>query len=131
MRITGGTIVTLLGLTCGAAFASAQALTPMRAEVRSATDQFALRVFPGNPYQHRIRVEVRVYDDTFAPVQAQVLPPVATLGPGDDRSVYVLVPFEGRSERKVRICAESIPFEDAATLLRTQVCGRFFATRVR
>ncbi len=54
-----------------------------------------------------------------------------TLAPGDSRSVYVLVPFEGHSERKVRICAESVPFGHAATLLRTQVCGRFLATRVQ
>ncbi len=112
--------------------AAAQALTPMRGEVRSFTDQFAVRVFPANPYGHRIRIDVHVYDETFAPVQeAQVLPPSATLAPGDSRSVYIVVPFEGHSERKVRICAESVPFGHAATLLRTQVCGRFLATRVQ
>ena len=111
--------------------AAAQALTPMRGEVKSFTDQFALRVFPANPYPHRIKVEIHVYDENFAPVNAAVMPPVALLAPEDNRSVLVMVPFEGKTERRVRVCAESIPFEDKSTRLRTQVCGRFLAQRVR
>lgn len=111
--------------------ASSQSLTPMRGEAKSFTDQFAFRVYPANPYARRIKVEVKVYDENFAPVQASVMPPSAMLAPEDNRSVMVLVPFEGRDERRVRICAESVPFEDKATRLRTQVCGRFLAQRVR
>lgn len=111
--------------------AAAQSLTPMRGEAKSFTDQFAFRVYPANPYARRIKVEVKVYDENFAPVQASVSPPSAMLAPEDNRSVMVLVPFEGRDERRVRICAESVPFEDKATRLRTQVCGRFLAQRVR
>lgn len=111
--------------------ARAQSLTPMRGEAKSFTDQFAFRVYPANPYPRRIRVEVKVYDENFAPIQASVMPPSAMLAPEDNRSVMVLVPFEGRDERRVRICAESVPFEDKATRLRTQVCGRFLAQRVR
>lgn len=111
--------------------ASAQSLTPMRGEAKSFTDQFAFRVYPANPYPRRIKVEVKVYDENFAPVQASVMPPSAMLAPEDNRSVMVLVPFDGRDERRVRICAESVPFEDKATRLRTQVCGRFLAQRVR
>ncbi|MGL4398150.1 MAG: hypothetical protein ACRCS9_16555 [Hyphomicrobium sp.] len=111
--------------------ASAQALTPMRGEIKSFTDQFAVRVFPANPYERRIRIEVKVYDETFAPVPAIVSPPDLTLGPQDNRSVVVMVPFDGAAQRRVRICAESIPFEDKSTRLRTQVCGRFLGHRVR
>ncbi len=118
-------------LTGTAGAAPAQALTPMRGEVKSFTDQFAIRVFPANPYQRRIKVEVKVYDETFAPIAALVLPQAAMLAPQDNRSVMVLVPFDGKTVRRVRICAESIPFENKSTRLRTQVCGRFLATRVR
>lgn len=111
--------------------ASAQSLTPMRGEAKSFTDQFAFRVYPANPYPRPIRVEVHVYDENFVPIQAAVMPPAAMLTPEDNRSVMVMVPFEGRLERKVRICAEAVPFEQNATRLRTQVCGRFIAHRVR
>lgn len=114
-----------------ASTASAQAISPMRGEVKSFTDQFAIRVYPANPYARRIKVEVKVYDESFAPVKAAVMPPAALLAPEDNRSVMVVVPFEGRSERRIRICAESVPFEDKATRLRTQVCGRFLAQRVQ
>ncbi len=110
---------------------AAQSLTPMRGEAKSFTDQFAFRVYPANPYSRRIKVEVKVYDENFAPVRASVTPPETYLAPEDNRAVMVLVPFEGRTERRVRICAESIPFEDKATRLRTQVCGRFLAQRMR
>ncbi|MDX2290510.1 MAG: hypothetical protein NW217_17045 [Hyphomicrobiaceae bacterium] len=106
-------------------------MTPMRGQVKSFTDQFVVRVFPGNPYKHRIKVDVKVYDETFAPIDAKVAPAATTLAPEDNRGVLVVVPFEGRRERKVRICTESIPFNTQATRLRTQVCGRFIAYRLR
>jgi hypothetical protein len=111
--------------------ACAQAMTPMRGEVKSFTDRFAIRVFPANPYPRRIKIEVKAYDENFAPINAVVMPQAVMLAPEDNRSVMVLVPFEGKSERRVRICAESIPFEDKSTRLRTQVCGRFLAQRLR
>ncbi len=103
----------------------------MRGEVKSFTDQFAIRVFPANPYPRRIKIEVKAYDEDFAPINAVVMPQAVMLAPEDNRSVMVLVPFEGKTERRVRICAESIPFEDKSTRLRTQVCGRFLAQRLR
>ena len=111
--------------------ASAQAISPMRGEIKSFTDQFAIRVYPANPYPRKIRVEVKVYDENFAPINAIVKPQAVMLAPEDNRNVMVLVPFEGKTERRVRVCAESVPFEDKATRLRTQVCGRFLAQRVR
>lgn len=111
--------------------ASAQGLSPMRAEVKSFSDQFAVRVFPMNPYEQRIKVQIKVYDDTFQPVAANVIPAEAILASQDSRSVMVVVPFEGASQRRVRICAESIPFATATTKLRTQVCGKFFAQRLQ
>ncbi len=110
---------------------AAQSLTPMRGEVKSFNDRFAVRVFPGNPYKHRIRVEVRVYDEAFKEVPADVVPRETMIGAEDRRSVLVMVPFDGSAERKVRVCAESVPFNSKSTRLKTQVCGRFFAQRVQ
>lgn len=111
--------------------ASSQSLSPMRGEVSSFADTFAVRVAPGNPYQHRIRIEVKVYDDTFRPIAAHVMPPEMMVGAQDRRNVMVLVPFDGQRQRKVRICAESVPFEYQPTRLRAQVCGKFLAHRVQ
>lgn len=123
-------LVAVAAVHAAAGPAAAQSLSPMRGEVSSFADTFAVRVAPGNPYQHRIRIEVKVYDEAFAPVAAQVMPPEMMVGAQDRRNVTVLVPFDGRNERKVRICAESVPFENEPTRLRTQVCGKFLAHRV-
>lgn len=115
----------------GSAPVAAQSLTPMRGEVKSFNDRFAVRVFPGNPYKHRIRVEVRVYDEAFNEVTADVVPRETMIGAEDRRSVLVMVPFGGAAARKVRVCAESVPFNSMSARMKTQVCGRFFAQRVQ
>ena len=109
--------------------AHAQSMSPMRGEIASVADAFAVRVYPANPYGHRIRVEVRVYDQDFSPVAAQVSPAEFMLGPEASRPVLVVVPFDGRAERKVRICTESIPFPGEQTEIKAQICGKFFARR--
>ncbi|MGD9783365.1 MAG: hypothetical protein AB7E80_03360 [Hyphomicrobiaceae bacterium] len=114
-----------------AAPAWAQAMSPMRGEVKSFSDQFAVRVFPMNPYQHRIKVEVRVYDETFAPVRAAVHPAETMLAPNGNRSVLVMVPFDGKTQRKVRVCTEAVPLQNKTQRVRTQICGRFIATRLQ
>jgi hypothetical protein len=131
------TMVSILG--CAIALpmlpgkAAAQAMSPMRGEIRSFTDTFALRVYPANPYEHRIRIEVKVYDQDFHPVNAQVSPATFTLGGRNTRPVTVVVPFEARNSRKIRVCTESIPFPGNAaitTTIKAQVCGKFLGTRV-
>ena len=121
-------------LLAGAHFggtASAQSLTPMRGEVRSFSDHFAVRVYPGNPYTRRLRVEVKVYDADFRPIRARVSPAQAMIGAEARRHVLVVVPFAGRTYRRVRICAESVPFPNESTRIRTQICGRFLAHRLQ
>jgi hypothetical protein len=112
--------------------AGAQAMSPMRGEVQSFTDSFALKVFPANPYEHRIRMEVRVYDHNFRPVAALVSPNVFTLGGRFARAVTVIVPFENQKVRKVRVCTEAVPFPGArnTTTIKAQVCGKFIGERV-
>jgi hypothetical protein len=107
----------------------AQSMSPMRGEVTSFTDAFAVRVFPANPYERPIGVDVRVYDQDFAPVAASVMPGSFTLAAGASRSVLVVVPFAGASVRKIRICTESVPFPDNQTRIRAQICGKFIASR--
>lgn len=109
--------------------ATAQSMTPMRGEVRSFSNAFAVRVFPGNPYDQRIRVEVHVYDQDFLPIDAQISPSAFLLAGQASRPVLVVVPFDGANERKVRICTESIPFPGEQTQIRAQICGKFFGHR--
>ena len=115
----------------GSAPAAAQSMTPMRGEVKSFNDRFAVRVFPGNPYKHRIRVEVRVYDEAFNEVAADVVPRETMIGAEDRRSVLVMVPFVAAKDRKIRVCTESVPFNSQLARMKTQVCGRFYAQRVQ
>ncbi len=115
--------------------AAAQAMSPMRGEVKSFSDSFALRVFPANPYEHRIRVEVKVYDQNFNEVAAMVSPANFTLAGRNSRPVSVIVPFEaGQATRKVRICTESVPFpgqNKTTTTIKAQICGKFLGERVQ
>ncbi len=129
----------LIQSVCAAAFAvalspsgaAAQSLSPMRGTVQSYTDNFAVRVFPANPYNHRIRVEVRVYDQDFNLVKARISPPSFTLGGNTSRPVNVLIPFDGNTQRKIRVCAESIPFSGKTSNIKAQICGKFLGTRVQ
>ena len=106
-----------------------QAMSPMRGEVMSFTDSFAVRVFPSNPYEQRIKVLVRVYDQDFYPIAARVTPAEFTLAGNGSRPVLVIVPFEGAAQRKVRICTESVPFPNEQTQIRAQICGKFLGQR--
>ena len=126
-----GCAIVLALLPSGAA---AQAMSPMRKQVTSFTDSFAVRVIPANPYDHRIRLEVRVYDQHFNPVEAMVSPAEFTLSARNSRPVYVVVPFvSGNNTRKVRICTEAVPFQGEArtTSIKAQVCGKFMGVRTQ
>lgn len=110
--------------------ASAQALTPMEGSVASFGEEFAVRVQSMNPYEHRIGIEMRVYDHKFRLVpSARVVPDQFYLGGGATRPVIAYVPFEGHSPRYVRVCAESVPYRQSTTPIRTRVCGKFQALR--
>ncbi len=105
--------------------AAAQSMSPMRGQVKSFADSFAVKVYPANPYTHRIRMEVKVYDQNFRPVPgARVSPAEFTLGGRFARPVNVIVPFEGQTTRKVRVCTEAIPFpgQSTRTTIKAQVC---------
>lgn len=109
--------------------AHAQSMSPMRGNVDSFSDTFAVRVYPTNPYGQRIKVEVKVYDKDFFEVPARVTPETFGLAAGGSRTVTVVIPFDGQKDRKVRICTESIPFPGQQTQIRTQICGKFLGRR--
>ena len=136
MKLINKTTIALLAGTVSLmllpSVAAAQAMSPMRAKVDSFTDSFAVRVYPANPYEHRIRVEVNVYDQDFRPVkEARVTPASFTLGARFARPVTVMVPFAGHKNRKVRICTEAIPFPGETTTIKAQVCGKFLGQRLQ
>jgi len=110
---------------------AAQSMSPMRGTVTSYSDEFALKVYPRNVYPHRIMMEVRAYDQDFRPIQALIWPRQFWLAAENARPVTVLIPFEGAGERRVRVCAESVPVGGTQGNVRTQICGKFLARRVR
>ena len=130
-KIILGVIASAFTLSVLPTVADAQALSPMRGTVKSFTDAFAVRVFPANPYGHRIRIEIKVYDQDFHLVAARVSPPVFTLGGNTSRPVNVLIPFDGASERKIRVCAESVPFPGKTSNIKAQICGKFLGQRAQ
>ena len=112
--------------------AVAQSLSPMRGTITSFTDDFAVRVMPANPYDRRIRIDVKVYDADFGPIEARVHPASFMLAGQASRPVNVIIPFEGRDSRRVRVCVESIPFAGTSTSnIKAQICGRFIGKRRR
>ncbi len=111
--------------------AAAQSMSPMRGKVQSFTDTFAVKVFPANPYGHRIRVEMRAYDAEFRPIEnVKFSADNFTLASNASRTVTVLVPFDGVKEKRVRICTESVPFPgQSANNIKAQICGKFIGER--
>lgn len=109
----------------------AQSMSPMRGVITSHGNEFALKVHPRNVYRHRILMEVRAYDQEFRPIPALIWPNQFWLGADSARPVTVLIPFDGLSERRVRVCAESVPFRQKQGQVRAQICGKFLARRAQ
>ncbi|WP_322098552.1 hypothetical protein [Nitratireductor rhodophyticola] len=117
-------------IAAGCGTSVAQSMTPMRGKISSFGDTFTVRVFPYNPYPHKIRMAVKAYDQDFRPIEAHVFPSETMVGSRTSRSVLVSVGFNNKKVRRVRICAESIPFPGRGTNIKAQVCGRFIAYRI-
>ena len=52
-------------MALAATIAYGQSMSPMRSKVTIFTEPFAARVFPSNPYNKNIRIDVRVYEQDF------------------------------------------------------------------
>lgn len=130
MRIAPATIyASTVFVLAFAGAANAQSLSPMRAAVTSMSDQFAIRIYPGNPYEKRVQIKIKVYDHNFREVPAVIRPRDPFVEAGGRRPVTVIIPFEGRYSRKIRICAESTPYLQKQARLKGQVCGRYIGRR--
>lgn len=127
----GRLVMAALLLALSAGEGAAQSMSPMRGTVTSYSDEFALKVHPRNVYPHRIMMEVRAYDQDFRPIAALIWPSRFWLAAENARPVSVLIPFEGATERRVRICAESVPVGGTQGNVRTQICGKFLALRAQ
>ena len=122
--------VILFMLSAQSGTALPQSLEPMRGAVDSFTDRFAVQVYPGNPYKHPIKLDVRVYDQNLSPIQARVFPHSFVIGAGEKRRVLVVVPFDGQADRRVKVCVESLPNPLQLARIRTQICANFRARNV-
>lgn len=118
-------LAAMIAACAGTTPAWSQSMSPMRGEIRSFADSFAVRVQPRNPYKHRINVSIRAYDADFRPIEARISPPDFSLGTGASRSVLVVVNFNGARERRVRICTESAPLAGKGVGMKAQICGKF------
>lgn len=109
-----------------------QALSPMRHEVVSFGDRFALRLTAHNPYRHVIHSEFKVYEEDWTPIHDLTMTSrAAMLGPGSRQPLMVILPFGALPERTVLVCHETkIAVYHANNFIRGQVCGRYRARRL-
>lgn len=130
-RFLTGIVAGSLAITLLPQGAAAQSMSPMRGKVKSFTDSYAFKVYPANPYNHRIRVEVKAYDANFRPLKdVKISPAEFTLGGQANRQVTVVVPFKGDGQTRVRVCTESIPFPgQSSSNIKAQICGKFIGER--
>ncbi len=140
MNLVATEIIRLIGmavlaaaitLASSASRVRAQSLEPMRGKVNSFADRFALQIYPGNPYTHTIKLDVRVYDEKYKQIEATVFPASFVIGAQEKRRVVVLVPFAGLPERRVKVCVESLPDPNLVARIRTQICASFTARNLR
>lgn len=131
-----GRALLVLGLVlAGAAPSAAQSLSPMRRDVVSFEDRFAIRLIAGNPNAHARTVAVRVFDLDWNELDdVWVSRPETDVAPNGRIDVIVIAPFHDRDERELRVCAETAPRPFAGVApgaqVRGQVCGRYRARRV-
>lgn len=120
----------MLALWAQSGTALPQSLEPMRGTVSSFAESFAVQVYPGNPYKHPIKLDVRVYDQSLMPIEARVFPSSFVIGAGEKRRVLVVIPFSGQADRRVKVCVESLPNPLLYARIRTQICAKFHARNV-
>ncbi len=94
------------------------------------TDEFAVRLTVGNPYNKAVTFNVLAFDENYEPVDAIIVPSKLRIGSRDTKQIVVRFPFEGKPMRKVRVCAEGLFSQNNNTAIRTQVCGRYLGQRL-
>ncbi len=109
----------------------AQQMSVKSGKLVTFADHVSLVVEPKNTFNQKSKMQVRVYDHNFKLIKARVSPKEFNLPSGGIRNVRVVVPFLGATQKRFRICTERIPTTQTRQQVRTRVCGRFYATRVK
>lgn len=130
-RLVSGTLA-LLAL---AAPAGAQSLSPMRRELVSFEERFAVRLAAGNPSESPQTLAMRVFDEDWVEIaDAWVSRPLAEVAPGGRVEIIVIAPFLDGPRRSIRVCAEgapsAVPRLAGSAQVRGRVCGFYRAQRV-
>ena len=113
--------------------AEAQSLAPMRKDIVSFADRFAIRLTANNPYRDPISSEFKVYEEDWTPAKGvRVTPDRAYLSAKGHTPIFIVGDFEGDLARTILICHETIiPNFVAHQKLRGQVCGRYRAQQLQ
>lgn len=114
-------------LACGAA--AAQQVSPMVQRVGAAGDRFLVRLEVGNPYPDTRTFRLVAFDEDNRPADIWTNVPAFDLPPGGSRKVLASASFDGASERKMLICAETVTPSASGAVLHAQVCSKVSALR--
>lgn len=107
--------------------ANAQALTPMRDEIATYTDRFALRLEAINPYDTPQQFSIAVYDKDFEPTVAVALSKEIIVPPGERASFLVL---GSAHHDQIYVCVGASPMRGrAGAQIRGEVCGKYDIVR--
>jgi len=107
----------------------AQALSPMKLQVTTYSDLFALRLKAYNPYESAQRFTVRIFNEDGGLAQGvTVTAPVISLPPGETAGFYVW--GESPVGRRILVCLTSQYFTTGqGAQMRGEVCGKYYITR--
>ena len=120
-----------------------QTMGPMTQKIVSSTDRFSVRIYTSNPYPKDMRLRIRAYDQDYKLIKAHISNRDFILPVGGKEDVLVTIPFEGKNEKRVRICAARIPIKQNSKTeilktkstnsmkIRTRVCGRYLGVQAQ
>lgn len=114
-----------IGLLCAATAASAQSLSPMRADGSTPSEIKGFRLTVGNPYKQRMVFEIIPMDPKFEVIatEAVVSAPEVRLAPGASRPVIVQFKIDSKSkERTIGVCVQP---KDLSGPVLPRVCGTY------
>ncbi len=116
-----------LGLV-SAPSASAQSLTPMKADIYTFSDQAAMRLNVRNPYDSATRFSVHAYTENWVPINdVRFSRDQFNMAAGSTAPLTVVAPLNGATSQTMYVCVLSQPIYGAGTGLRGQVCGKYRA----
>jgi hypothetical protein len=106
----------------------AQALSPMKGDVTTYTDRFALNLKAYNPYATAQRFTVRILNEDRGPARGvTATTPVIVVPPGEAAGFYVW--GESPGDRRILVCLMSDYFATGeGAKMRGEVCGKYNIT---